>query len=163
MNRAQRRAQARQKVGASKPARFVRDRLTGLRLLHMARTYEPLEMIDEHLITRSAFERLRDGSGGEEDFDRLAMVLNVGLIRAEQIHPDLVASMHHAQDAMIRMRERHERGLRFGFDAQGLQDVPLALDHYEAVMDQSSPLQMKKAIEAAWGRIWDGDTLGVMP
>ena len=162
MNRAQRRAQARPKANRPLRARPERDPVAGLRLVHRARPYEPGEMVDQHLITRAAFERLRDGSGTEDDFGRVAMCLNVGLVRAEQIHPDLVAITQAGQDALARSSHRYRGGLRLGFDAQGLQDVPAALDAYEAVMDQSSPLQMQHAIQAAWGRIWDGDTLGVM-
>jgi hypothetical protein len=140
----------------SKP---VSDGLEPMRLLNMARTYEPGEMLEEHVITKAAYIRLRDGSGTEEDFDRVSMILNVGMIRSEDIDPLLVETMRKGQLSMLRMRERYFKGLRFGCDAQGLQDIPNALDAYESIMDASSPLQMKLAIQAAYARISDGELL----
>lgn len=136
------------------------DPTAGFRLLHNARAYEPGEMVDEHLKTRAAFERLRDGTGTNDDFDRVAMMLNIGLIRAEQIDTGMVRTIQDAQDAMCRMRERSVRGLSLLFDAGGLKTVPDALTAYEAIMDASSPLQMQQAINAAWARITNGDVLG---
>ena len=75
------------------------------------------------------------------------MILNVGLLRSEQIDPLLVETM--------------QRGLRFGCDAQGLQDIPEAIDAYETVMDASSPLQMKLAIQGAYARISGGQLLEI--
>ena len=137
------------------------DPLAPLRLLNTARPYEPGEMIEEHVATKAAYIRLRDGDGTEDDFDRVSMILNVGLLRSEQIDPLLVETMQRAQWAMARMKDRYLRGLRFGCDAQGLQDIPQALDAYETVMDASSPLQMKLAIQGAYARIANGDLLEI--
>jgi hypothetical protein len=49
-----------------------------------------------------------------------------------------------------------------GFDAQGLQDVPEALEAYEAILDASSPLQMTLAIKEAYRRITHGELLEVV-
>jgi len=123
------------------------DKLAPLRLLDIARPYEPGEMVEEHVATKAAYIRLRDGDGTEDDFDRVSMILNVGLLRSEQIDPLLVETM--------------QRGLRFGCDAQGLQDIPEAIDAYETVMDASSPLQMKLAIQGAYARISGGQLLEI--
>ena len=87
------------------------------------------------------------------------MVLNVGLIRAEQISPLLVKVIKSGQQAFVRMKDRYLRGLGFGFDADGLRAAPWALDVYENITDASSPQQMKLAIRAAYRRISNGDTL----
>lgn len=158
LNRAQRRAAIKAKRHA--PPRIVSPD-AGLRLLHNARPYDDGEMVGEHIYTRACFERLRSGSGDEGDFDRLGMILNVGLIRAESIDAQLVASMQAAQEAMTRMKDRYLRGLRFGFDAQGLRDTAAAIDDFEVIFDASSPLQMKAAIQEAYKRITDGDVLTV--
>ena len=160
MNRAIRRA-ARFKRGLQATMHRHVDPTAGLRVLHNARPYEQGEMVDEHVKTRAAFERLRDGQGGEEDFDRVSMMLNIGQVRAEDIGNGelLVQTMQKAQEAMVRMKGRYLRGLRFGFDAEGLASVPAALDAYETIMDASSPLQMKQAICEAYTRITNGDIL----
>jgi hypothetical protein len=48
-----------------------------------------------------------------------------------------------------------------GFDAQGLQDVPNALEAYIAIVDASSPMQLKLAIKEAYRRIMGGELLEV--
>ena len=53
------------------------------------------------------------------------------------------------------------RGLPFGFDGAGLNDVPDALDALEAITDASSPQQLKLAIKEAYKRISNGDLLEV--
>lgn len=160
MNRAIRRA-AQFKRGMQTQIHRHVDPTAGLRVLHNARPYEDGEMVDEHVKTRAAYERLRDGLGDEEDFDRVSMMLNIGLVRAEGIGNGelLVQTMQKAQEAMVRMKARYLRGLRFGFDAEGLASVPSALDAYETIMDASSPLQMRQAIQEAYSRITNGDVL----
>ena len=161
MNRQQRRAMARQKHSFAQRSTIQREVVPdiGLRILNSARPYEPGEMVAEHIITTESFVRLRDGKGNEEDFDRVSMILNVGLIRAEKIDPSLVNTMQHAQEAMCRMKDRYLRGLRFGFDAQGLRDAMAALEDYQTIMDASTPLQMMAAIKEAYARIMGGEVL----
>ena len=158
LNRQQKRAAHKQ--ARHKPPRTF-ELAAGLRLLHNARPYDDGEMAGEHIFTRDCFDRLRSGSGDEADFDRLGMILNCGLIRAEQISPALVKTMKAAGDAMARMKDRYLRGLRFGFDAQGLQDTAIAMDDFEVIFDASSPLQMKQAIQEAYSRITNGDVLTI--
>ena len=159
MNRAQRRA-SQHKRGTIRNLYHI-DPVAGLRLLDHARPYEPGEMIEQHNLTRAAFERLRTGCGDEADFDRVSMGFNIALMRAEDIDPLLVETMTRGQMAFVRMKDRYLRGLPFGFDAQGLQDVPDALDAYQVMVDASSPLQMRLAINEAYRRIMDGDLLEV--
>lgn len=61
----------------------------------------------------------------------------------------------------MRCKDRYLRGLPFGFDALGLQQVPDALDAYEAIVDASSPQQLKLAIREAYRRITNGDLLEI--
>ena len=158
MNRQQRRAAARAKRSGNLHHMPI-DPTASLRALNNARPYDEGEMAAEHIYTRACFERLRDGTGTEEDFDRLGMILNVALIRAEAIDTKLVTTMQTAQDALCRMKDRYLRGHRFGFDAQGLRDTVAALDDFEVIMDASSPLQMKAAIVEAYKRITNGEIL----
>lgn len=159
MNRAQRRA-SQHKRGTIRTMYHV-DPVAGLRLLDHSRPYEPGEMVPEHVLTRAAYERLRTGCGDEADFDRVSMMLNVGLVRAEDIDALLVETIVRGQQALVRCKDRYLRGLAFGFDAQGLQDIPDALDVHEAIIDKSSPQQLKLAIREAYRRITHGDLLEV--
>ena len=146
---------------AHHPARV--DPIAGIRLLHNARPYESGEMVEEHVLTRAAFERLRTGAGTLIDFDRVSMMFNIGLIRAESIDPLLVQTMQRGQMAFVRMKDRYLRGLPLGFDAQGLQDAPEAIDVYETMVDASSPQQMIDCIRGAYARIRKGEILELKP
>lgn len=160
MNRAMRRAAPAhiKPTGRYNPANYQ----AGMRVLDHCRPYEPDEMIGEHWPTRAALERLRTGCGDEADFDRVSMILNIGLIRAEAIDQLMVETIQRGQHAFVRMKDRYLRGLALGFDAQGLQDVPLALDAYEDMTDKSSPKQMVLAIKETYARISNGDLLEVV-
>lgn len=137
------------------------DNLAGLRLLDRARPYEPGEMDDEHKNTEEAFARLRTGAGDEADFDRVSMLLNVGLIRAKQIDPQIVTIILAGQMAMARMKSRYIAGKSMAFDAIGLDAADYALETYRTVMDSSSPLQMINAIRDAYKLIMGGNLLEI--
>jgi len=91
MNRAQRRA-AQHKRGTIRQMYHI-DPVAGLRLLDHSRPYEPGEMVPEHVLTQAAYERLRTGHGNEHDFDRVSMMLNIALVRAEEIDDMLVETV----------------------------------------------------------------------
>lgn len=155
LNRQQRRAMKRSK---QTKARKV-DRFAGINLLNRARPYEEGEMAHEHLKTQAAFERLRTGAGDEDDFDRVSMLLNVGMIRAESISQDIVLIMQNGQHAMNRMKARYLNVETLAFDGPGIEAVDYALETYQTIMDMSSPLQMIKAIQEAYKRISAGDLI----
>lgn len=130
-----------------------------MHLLMRARPYEDGDMLAQHVLTRAALERLRTGQGDTDDFDRVSMMLNIGLVRAEAIDTKLVETIAAGQMAFVRMKDRYLRGLGLGFDAAGLRDAPAAVTAYEEMLDASSPLQMILAMRAAWARIRNGDLL----
>ena len=155
MNREQRRAMKR-----SKPTKARKvDRFAGINLLNRARPYEEGEMAHEHLITLAAFERLRTGMGDEADFDRVSMLLNVGMIRAESISHDIVLIMKDGQHALNRMKARYLKVGSLAFDGPGLEAADYALETYQTIMDNSSPLQMIQAIREVYKRISAGDLI----
>ncbi len=151
-NRAARRAKVK-----AKPAPVRKDATGWARTLENCRPFEPGEMLHEHIKNRTAYDNLRHGEGTQADFDRVAMMLNVGLVRSESIDALLVQTMQRGQDAMCRMKDRALRGLPFGFDAAGLSDVPVALDAFEAILDASSPQQMQTAVQVVWHRMFNKD------
>lgn len=155
LNREQRRAMKRSK---QTKARKV-DRFAGINLLNRARPYKEGEMAHEHLKMQAAFERLRTGAGDEDDFDRVSMLLNVGMIRAESISQDIVLIMKDGQHALNRMKARYLKVGSLAFDGPGIEAVDYALETYQSIMDMSSPLQMIKAIQEAYKRISAGDLI----
>lgn len=145
LNRAQRRAQ---RFGRrAQPTRDLTP--TGMFILENARPHDPEETAGAHLKTLASFERCRDGAGNEDDFDHVAMVLNICKVRALDIDATLADMIERAQDAMLRAKERYLRLGRFGFDGPGLTQVRDALEASQAIIDASSPLQMRSAQRVA--------------
>ncbi len=163
MNRAERRAARHKRPQTNRNAKTEQRMTAWARLIEQVRPYDPGEMVAEFVLIRAAFERLRTGVGAEHDFDLVSMTMNMGLVRAEAIDPELVAIMAAGQDAFVRMKDRYLRGLAFGFDAQGLQDAPVAIDAYEVMVDASSPKQMIESIRETYRRIRRGQILEVTP
>lgn len=152
-NRAQRRALAR-----AKPPKRLRpvDMNAPLRKLVNAAPHTPEETVCEHIKLHAAFERLCDGTADTEDFDHVAMKINMCKVRALEISNSLADALEAAQDAMGRCKERYYRTDRFGFDGPSLQQMRDALSICEAIIDNSSPLQMAKArdvvVDTLFGR-----------
>lgn len=107
--------------------------------------HEPGEKAGEHIKTRAAFDRLRDATADTNDFDHVAMVINMAKVRALEIDATLADMLERGQDAMARCKERYYRLGRFGFDGPGLCQVLDAIDASESIIDASSPLQMRAA------------------
>lgn len=133
--------------------RWQKDYTAAFKLLEAVRPIEPGELDGEHIQLRFAYERLRDGTGNQADFDTLGQCLNAAMVRAEAIDDSLVQTVQLGLEAMVRMQGRQKRGLRLGFDAFGLRDVPAALDAWEAIADSSTPMEMRVAIKESFRRI----------
>ena len=108
-------------------------------------TATTLNRADRRALARAALERLVDGSADTDDFDRVAMCINMCKIRALEIDATLADMLDRTQDAMGACKARHYSHGRFGFDGPGLALVRDAIDACEAIIDASSPLQMRTA------------------
>lgn len=146
---------------ATKRRHYIKDPGIALRLLKMAAPSAPNIHDTWHLKTRSAYERMRDGGADTDDFDLLAQQLNCAAVRAETIDPALVELIGRAQMALVRAKERYLKGLTLGFDAAGLQALPVALDAWEQMADNSSPLQMRDCIKESYCRVSGGHILRI--
>lgn len=142
MNRQMRRMARR--AARAKPEREFDD-LAPLVLLYNASPHEPGEKTVEHIKTLSSFDRLKDGSADEDDFIRVAMVINMTKVRAMEIDEALADMLERGQDAMNRCAQRFARVGRYGFDGPGLLLVEESLEAAQAIIDASSPLQMLTA------------------
>lgn len=123
-------------------------RLTaGLQLLDDARPFDAGDTTDSHIKTRAAFDRLCDSTADDGDFNRVAIAINLAKVRALEIDPKLADLLEVAQDAMTAIRKRQERWGKWDvLDAE--QDSVLdALHANEAIVDASSPLQMRRAMQ----------------
>lgn len=130
-----------------RPRKYRADPWAGLRLLNNARPYDPGDTTARHLQTRAAFERLTDGTASNDDFDRVAMALNIAKVRALEIDAGLADLIEASQDAMTALRKRHDTWGKWDMLATERAAIAEALEAAETVADASSPLQMQRALD----------------
>lgn len=123
------------------------DPLAGIRVLDRARPFDEGDTTAEHIKTRACFERLADGTADNDDFDRVAMALNLAKVRALEIDDGLACVLECGQDAMKALRARHERWAKWDMLPAERTAVAQAMDAHEAITDASSPLQMMAALD----------------
>ena len=123
------------------------DPLAGIRVLDRARPFDEGDTTAEHIKTRACFERLADGTADNDDFDRVAMVLNLAKVRALEIDQALANLLEVGQDAMAAIRRRHDKWAKWEVLPAERTAIVDALDAHEAITDASSPLQMMAALD----------------
>lgn len=156
LNRKQRRDMAK-KAKAKKPQagrRFATMQdayahlLKPIALLNDCRPYREDELSTDMLRIRTAFDRIKEGTADQEDFNRVGVAINLAKIRALEISTELADGIERGQDAMVRCKLRFEKTGRWGFDGEGLQDMAYAMEAHEAILVESSPKQMENAMFA---------------
>ena len=123
------------------------DPLAGIRVLDRARPFDEGDTTAEHIKTRACFERLADGTADNDDFDRVALAINLAKVRALEIDDGLASVLECGQDAMKALRARHERWAKWDMLPAERATVAQAMDAHEAITDASSPLQMMAALD----------------
>ena len=123
------------------------DPLAGIRVLDRARPFDEGDTTGEHIKTRACFERLADGTADNDDFDRVAMAINLAKVRALEIDRGLADMLEAGQLAMTAVRKRHEKWAKWEVLPAERAAIVEALDAHEAITDASSPLQMHEALD----------------
>lgn len=123
------------------------DPLAGIRVLDRARPFDEGDTTAEHIKTRACFERLADGTADNDDFDRVAMAINLAKVRALEIDRGLADLLEVGQDAMAAIRRRHDKWAKWEVLPAERTAIVGALDAHEAITDASSPLQMMAALD----------------
>ena len=123
------------------------DPLAGIRVLDRARPFDEGDTTAEHIKTRACFERLADGTADNDDFDRVAMALNLAKVRALEIDQALANLLEVGRDAMAAIRRRHDKWAKWEVLPAERTAIVDALDAHEAITDASSPLQMMAALD----------------
>lgn len=98
------------------------------------------------VLIRTAWQVLREGNGEDEHADRLGAALNVGIVRSEEIHPELTEILMRAGKAMAQAQRIEREHGKYGFTGPGLIAISEAIDAYEVILAASSPLQMHRAM-----------------
>lgn len=127
--------------------RWAPDPLASLRLLDRARPFDAGDTTEQHIKTRACFERLADGTADNDDFDRVAIAINLAKVRALEIDRALADLLTEGQNAMTAVRKRQERWDKWDVLPAERTSIVEALDAHEAITDASSPLQMYEALD----------------
>lgn len=135
------------KQSAYSRKRWQADPLASLRLLNRARPFDQGDTTEQHIKTRACFERLADGTADNDDFDRVAMAINLAKIRALEIDRGLADVIEAGQEAMTAVRRRHDKWEKWEVLPAERVAIVDAMDANEAITDASSPLQMHEALD----------------
>ena len=123
---------------------------------------DPHEAMPLKLTMRSNYEALRSGKGDSQSLQYTLVALQSAYVMAIGIDASLAESLEPGIEAMCRVAERVARGKGYGIDADGLRDMPVALDVYEAIIDAASPKQLNDATREAYRRAF-GHRLNYQP
>jgi len=119
-----------------------------------ANTEQPRENADRIMVLlRLAFEKLKIGTGDQEQFNCLAAATNVGLIRAEMIDPLAAETMVRGIQALKNCSDINDRHGKFGFSGPDLVCIADALELYDGILRLSTPRQMMEALDIVADRI----------
>ena len=130
------------RAAAKQKRKWAADPMAMFNVIRKIEPFTEEEVTRLALPVRFAYESIRSGTGSEADFDSLAIAINDAVIRSESIDALCVETCKLAQEALLQAKERYLRTGRWGFDWQGLQNIPPALDLYEAIIANSNPAQM---------------------
>lgn len=130
-----------------------------LRVISAHIPFEQREITQLAVPPRLSIEAIRYGKGTESDFDTLACIVNVCLIRTEQIGGDKTNAMkvcHDAMEALMKMKDRAHRTGKIGFGVGEMDALVNALDLHEQFIELSTPKQMADALREVLSRIQSG-------
>jgi len=130
-----------------KKRKYQADPGAAMRVINRLEPFSPSELMRLELPVRMSFQSLKSGTGTEQDFHDLAVVINVTIIRSREIDPLCERTADAASDALMRMWNRHQTTGKWGFDGPALAEVEAAIDLHEQIIRLSTPLQMVRALE----------------
>lgn len=130
--------------------RKVRAGMHPLDVFAACRPYPEAQATTILLRAREAFDHLKNGGADTDLFDRVGGVLNVGLVRSEEIggvDSPAVQAFRDAQFALMQCDTAMARHGRYGFTGPGLQAMVDAYSVYEQILRASSQRQMHMAMQ----------------
>lgn len=137
-------------------ARKPRPGLHPLDAITACQPFPEAEITRILLKVHDAFVHLRTGGTDPEMFDRIAAVLNVGMVRSEAIGQQGVEVFKVAQAALMQVDQFFGTHRRFGFTGPGLEAMKEAIALYEEILRASTPRQMADAQQECMRRIQRG-------
>jgi hypothetical protein len=96
-----------------------------------------------------AYAKLKVGACSEQGFFDLYTALIAGAVRARDIHKDVVAAMEEATAHLREARKRAERHGKYLLTGVAFEPVGVAVDLHNQMIRNSTPMQMKEALQLA--------------
>ena len=147
------------RTAAKAKRRWTADPSSIYRVMGKFQDFTPDEHRDITLPVQLAFERIKAGTGAEDDFSCLAASCNVSLVCSEKIDPLVEVSCLTAREALLRCKERHTKTGRWGFDGPALSEIVEMIDVYTQLAQLLKPVQLQSAITEALRRARTGQGL----
>lgn len=151
-------SKAKQRAG-NRPRRQHIDPTAQFRVMRDLQPFTKSELIQLTIKPRLAWEAMRTGHGSDDDRGTIATVVNTSLVRCEAIHPDLVETCKSAQQALWRIRERHQRTGSPALSHDDIEAITSVIDLHEQLLELSTPLEMRRALLEVLRRAAAGETL----
>lgn len=139
--------------------RYAKDPSAIYRLMSKVQPFTPAEQATLSIPPRIAYEAMRTGRGGKDDFDTLAAVINVAMVCSEPISQELVDLCQQAQNQLLLIRDRFRRTGKWGLDHQDMRALPPVLDLHEQYLQHCTPMEMANAMREVLRRCKTGDVL----
>lgn len=96
-----------------------------------------------------AFAKLQVGACSEQGFFDLFTALIATAVRARDIHPEVVAAAEEATQYLREAKQRARKHGRYLLTGPAFEPVRIAIDLHNQMIRNSSPLQMKTALQTA--------------
>jgi hypothetical protein len=151
-------SKARQRSGQRKRREHI-DPFAQFRLMQKLQPFTPAELSKLNLKPRLAWEAMRTGHASDDDRGTISAVVNASLVRCEAIDPAMVEVCKVAQQALARIRDRHQRTGSSALSHQDIEDIAPVLDLHEQLLELSTPLEMERALLEVLRRAAIGETL----
>jgi hypothetical protein len=139
--------------------RYQADPSVIYRVMGKFQDFTPEEHRQITLPVQLSFERIKAGSGIEDDFNCLAAACNVSIVCSEKIDPLVEVACLTARDALLRCKAREAKTGRWGFDGPALSEVSEMIDVYTQLAQLLKPVQLQNAMTEALRRARTGDGL----
>ena len=135
------------------------DPMAALRVLSGNTRFTEAELTTLLIPPRLSIEAIRYGKGKPDDLDTLAVIVNITLVRCEQIPGDNTAALDVCYDAMNALMEMQARAVRagqIGFGIGEMDAIVQAVYLHEQIARESTIKHMADALKEVLKRLARG-------
>ena len=139
--------------------RWQKDPASIYRVMARLQPFTTPEQDRINLPVRESMQSLRDGTATDLDWDRLAAITNVCVLRGEQIDPLVLDVAKDGQQAILDVLARYERTGKWGVSHADMVRLDTCIDLHEQLVALSTPEQMVQSMRETIARCNQGEVL----